>query len=329
MGLCLSRCAACLPAGPPAGPPPRRLEPRPALARAASPAVLWLLLLTAGVIKWAQLSPAGDKALAAFQLAMSSGVGFALGCAVVWSGVCLLRQCLLRRAAKRRAQRSSFGSASDGGASSRRSAAAGTAALFAHSRLGSGVALGGDAPADAFNELPLRLLSKRGSLLNLAAAAGAAAAAQAGASPPVLHAASSGYGAALPPPPPPLVGLQRDSTAATGTFFSAASSFKRGSSSLCGLGTSTDAGEIGAGRHSCGDALADPPLADLGSGCPAAHSFSAEEGSTAICGDADAVVAVTTCPPASYASAAGSDGSCLEAAPLLPVAPGSEPLMWR
>jgi len=70
-----------------------------------------LLLLTSGVNKWADLSPGGSDALAGVQLAMSSGVGFALVCAVVLSGWGLARRFLARRqaakAAKARASQSS------------------------------------------------------------------------------------------------------------------------------------------------------------------------------------------------------------------------------
>ncbi len=277
--------------------------------------MLWLLLLTAGVIKWAQLSPGGDKALAGLQLAMSSGVGFALGCAVVWSGVCLLRQCLLRRAAKRRAQRSSFGSSTGTGVGSGHSAASDAAAILAHSRLGSAAVLAAaDMGVDQFDELPLRLLSKRGSLLNLAAAAPERELS--------FRPQSAGPGLGLGPaaPPPPLVGLQRDSTAATGIYFSASSSFKRDSTaatgtylsasssfkwgstiSLRGGGTSTDAGEIRVGRQSWYNAPAGQPSAGDGTAGPVAVDSQPADG-----------------------SAAGSEG-----APLLTALPSSEPLLWR
>lgn len=291
-------------------------------------AVLWLLLLTAGVIKWAQLSPGGSKALAGFQLAMSSGVGFALGCAVVWSGVCLLRQCLLRRAAKRRAQRSSFGSSSggDGGAGSAPSAAGSAAALSAAGALGSAAARAGGGVGDELEELPLRLLSKRNSLLNLAAAAAAAAREPSFA----LQAAVPGLGPGALAPPPPLVGLQRDSTAATGAYFSASSSFKRGSTiSLRGGGTCSDTGEIRAERRSCCYAPPDQILPGFGGGsCTTLPDpRPADRGAAAAPGAAAALAAV----PARQvgADAASGDGSHGEGAPLLPAVPWSEHGIWR
>ncbi|KAL4457343.1 hypothetical protein ABPG75_012208 [Micractinium tetrahymenae] len=288
----------------------------------ASLTVLWLLLLTAGVNKWAQLSPGGDKALAGFQLALSSGMGFALGCAVVWSGVCLLRQYLLRRAAKRRAQRSSFGSTSEGAASSsRRSGAGSAAALFApHSRLGSAAALAAAGSADVFDELPLRILSKRGSLVDLRSAA-VPAGAQAGA--PAAGALAA---------PPPLVGLQRDSTAATGAFYTATSSFKRssGSCSLRGLGTSTDAGEIGAGLlHSCCDAPAEQSLAGGSGGAGHAAGVAAKAAGDGAGAGAAAVGAGTAKELAEDAGATGSGSIPREVAPPPPLVPWSEPVQWR
>ena len=69
--------------------------------------MLWLLLLTSGVNKWAQLSPGGSRALAGVQLAMSSGVGFLLGAAIVMSGVGIVRRWSIKRRLTR-------GHASDG-----------------------------------------------------------------------------------------------------------------------------------------------------------------------------------------------------------------------
>lgn len=54
--------------------------------------MLWLLLLSAGVSKWADLSSGGAKALSVVQLVLSSGVGFLLGAAVFFNGLQLAKQ---------------------------------------------------------------------------------------------------------------------------------------------------------------------------------------------------------------------------------------------
>lgn len=55
-------------------------------------AVLWLLLLSGGIAKWASLSPLGERALGGAQLALSSAVAFVLVGAVAVNGVSMLRR---------------------------------------------------------------------------------------------------------------------------------------------------------------------------------------------------------------------------------------------
>lgn len=71
----------------------------------AHPAVLWLLLLSAGINKWADFSVEGSHALAGIQLALSSGVGFLLLFAIVRSGFGLARQLTRKYTARRQASR--------------------------------------------------------------------------------------------------------------------------------------------------------------------------------------------------------------------------------
>ena len=66
---------------------------------APHPAVLFLLLLSAGVNKWQDLTPSGSRALAAGQLALSSGIGFVLFSVIVYSTVLILRNRAAKHAA--------------------------------------------------------------------------------------------------------------------------------------------------------------------------------------------------------------------------------------
>lgn len=86
---------------------PRPLQPIPTRPSKRPAAVLWLLLLSAGINKWASLSDAGSRALAGGQLVLSSGVGFLLLFAIVRSGLGIARQLTRKFTARRKAARDS------------------------------------------------------------------------------------------------------------------------------------------------------------------------------------------------------------------------------
>ena len=53
--------------------------------------MLWLLLLSGGIAKWAALSPLKERALGGAQLALSSAVAFVLISAVALNGINIVR----------------------------------------------------------------------------------------------------------------------------------------------------------------------------------------------------------------------------------------------
>ena len=74
-----------------------------------------MLLLTSGVNKWADLSGSGDRALAGFQLALSSGVGFLLLCAIVMAAIKMIKGFHRSYTAKKAAEKAAAAGGEDGG----------------------------------------------------------------------------------------------------------------------------------------------------------------------------------------------------------------------
>ena len=82
--------------------------------------MLWLLLLTSGVTKWANPLPVGGElAMSVVQIGLASGVAFLLAFAVIYSGMKLAHRWQRRMAEKRRAARAARGSGSSTGSSAR------------------------------------------------------------------------------------------------------------------------------------------------------------------------------------------------------------------
>jgi hypothetical protein len=79
--------------------------------------VLWFLLLTSGVNKWADLSDTGSRALAGVELTASSGVGFLLFCGIFFSAVSIARRLSRNYTAKRREKREAAAAAEAAAAS--------------------------------------------------------------------------------------------------------------------------------------------------------------------------------------------------------------------
>lgn len=54
--------------------------------------MLFLVLLSGSVAKWAYLSPTGERGLAVGQLVLTIGVGALMGAAVLWNGWVIVRR---------------------------------------------------------------------------------------------------------------------------------------------------------------------------------------------------------------------------------------------